>query len=90
MNFLIKNGTVYDPALHKAYTSDIAIVDGKIATPSAGAEYRQIIDAEDCIVTTGLIDYHVHCMRGATEAGVQADEVSACCGVTTIVDGGSA
>lgn len=90
MNFLIKNGTVYDPALHKAYTSDIAIVDGKIAAPSAEADYRQIIDAEGCIVTTGLIDYHVHCMRGATEAGVQADMISACCGVTTIVDGGSA
>lgn len=90
MNFLIKNGMVYDPALHKAYTSDIAIVDEKIGTPSAEEDYRQIIDAEGCIVTTGLIDYHVHCMRGATEAGVQADMVSACCGVTTIVDGGSA
>lgn len=90
MNFLIKNGTVYDPALHKAYTSDIAIVDGKIAAPSAEADYREVIDAEGCIVTTGLIDYHVHCMRGATEAGVQADMISACCGVTTIVDGGSA
>ena len=80
MDFLIKNGTIYDPAQHKTWKGDIALVDGKIAAPSENHSYRQVIDAEGCIVTTGLIDYHVHYMRGASEGGVQADVVSFCSG----------
>ena len=64
MDFLIKNGTIYDPAQHKAWKGDIALVEGKIAAPEEGHQYRQVIDAEGCIVTSGLIDYHVHYMRG--------------------------
>lgn len=90
MNFLIKNGTIYDPARHTAWKGDIAIVDGVIAEPSNNYQYRQVIDAEGCIVTSGLIDYHVHYMRGASEGGVQADVVSFCSGITTVVDGGTA
>lgn len=90
MDFLIKNGTIYDPSQHKTWKGDIALVEGKIAAPSENYNYRQIIDAEGCIVTTGLIDYHVHYMRGASEGGVQADVVSFCSGVTTAVDGGTA
>ncbi|MDO4619321.1 MAG: metallo-dependent hydrolase [Lachnospiraceae bacterium] len=90
MDFLIKNGTVYDPARHLMEKKDVALVDGVIAAPEEGKEYRQVIDAEGCIVTTGLIDYHVHYMRGASEGGVNADVVSACSGITTAVDGGTA
>ena len=90
MDFLIKNGTIYDPAQHKAWKGDIALVEGKIAAPEEGHQYRQVIDAEGCIVTSGLIDYHVHYMRGASEGGVQADVVSFCSGITTVVDGGTA
>ena len=57
---------------------------------SENHQYRQVIDAEGCIVTAGLIDYHVHYMRGASEGGVQADVVSFCSGITTVVDGGTA
>jgi dihydroorotase len=70
MDFLIKNGTIYDPAQHKTWKGDIALVDGKLAAPSENYQYRQVIDAEGCIVTSGLIDYHVHYMRGASEGGV--------------------
>ena len=90
MDFLIKNGTIYDPAQHKTWKGDIALVDGKIAAPSENHQYRQVIDAEGCIVTSGLIDYHVHYMRGASEGGVQGDVVSFCSGITTVVDGGTA
>jgi dihydroorotase len=90
MDFLIKNGTIYDPAQHKTWKGDIALVDGKLAAPSENHQYRQVIDAEGCIVTSGLIDYHVHYMRGASEGGVQADVVSFCSGITTVVDGGTA
>lgn len=90
MDFLIKNGTVYDPAQHKVWKGDIALIEGKITAPLEEHCYRQVIDAEGCIVTAGLIDYHVHYMRGASEGGVQADTVSFCSGITTAVDGGTA
>ncbi|MCD8223012.1 MAG: metallo-dependent hydrolase [Clostridiales bacterium] len=90
MDFLIVNGTIYDPAHHEVRKGDIALIDGKIAAPLPGHSYRQVIDAEGCIVTVGLIDYHVHYLWGATEGGVEADAVSFCSGVTTAVDGGSA
>ena len=90
MDFLIKNGIVYDPSSHSAIKKDISLMDGVIADPILGYNYRQEINAEGCIVTTGFIDYHVHYMRGASESGVQADTVSFCSGVTTAVDGGTA
>lgn len=90
MDFLIKNGIVYDPAQHNMWKGDIALIGGKIVAPLEKHSYRQVIDAKGCIVTTGLIDYHVHYMRGASEGGVQADAVSFCSGVTTAVDGGTA
>lgn len=90
MDFLIKNGTVYDPAEHRYRKGDVAWANGKIAAPKADHDYRQVVDADGCIVMTGLIDYHVHYMRGASEGGVNADGVSFCCGITTAVDGGSA
>lgn len=47
------------------------------------------MDAAGCIVTAGLIDYHVHYFNHGTENGVNPDVASFPCGVTTAVDGGS-
>lgn len=89
MDFLIKNGTLYDPANHTFCRGDIALLNQYIAPPRADARYDQVIDAEGCIVLPGLIDYHVHYFLNATENGVQPDAASFCCGITTAVDGGS-
>ena len=89
MDFLIKNGTLYNPEKHEFSRGDIALKDGKIAAPEAERAYRQVIDAEGCIVLPGLIDYHVHYYLNATENGVQPDAASFCNGITTAVDGGS-
>ncbi len=89
MDFLIKNGTVYDPALGRMEQRDLALADGKIARPDPGRTYRQIVDAKGCIVTTGLIDYHVHYFYRGTENGVNPDANAFCSGITTAVDGGS-
>ena len=89
MDFLIKNGMVYDPSRHEVINKDIAIIDRKISEPIKGYEYRQVIDAEGCIVTTGLIDYHVHYFFRGSENGVNADASSFCNGITTVVDGGT-
>lgn len=89
MNFLIKNGTLYNPADHTLRSGDIAVKNGLIAAPEADGEYRQVIDAEGCLVLPGLIDYHVHYFLNGGENGVQPDAASFCNGITTAVDGGS-
>ena len=89
MDFLINNGRIFDPAEGKFTEGSIAIVNGKIARPETGKTYRQVIDASGCIVSPGLIDYHVHYFLHGTENGVNPDASSFCCGITTAVDGGS-
>ena len=89
MDFLIKNGTLYNPAKHEFSHGDIALREGKIAPPEPDRAYRQTIDAEGCIVLPGLIDYHVHYFLNGTENGVQPDAASFCNGITTAVDGGT-
>ena len=59
MDFLIRNGLLYDPAAHRLIKKDVALVEGKILYPKADADsagYRQIIDATGCLVTPGLIE----------------------------------
>lgn len=85
---LIKNGAIYHPEQHACIREDIAVEDGKIVRPEPGKSYMEI-DAKGCIVTPGLIDYHVHYFNRGTENGVNPDGASFCCGVTTAVDGGS-
>lgn len=89
MNFLIQNGMIYDPVSHRLKKGDVALADGRIAAPEDGAGYRQVIDAEGCLVMPGLIDYHVHYFLNGTENGVNPDAASFCNGITTAVDGGS-
>ena len=87
-SILIKNGTVYDPVLNSMRKGDVAVNDGRIAGEASADAY--VVDATGCIVTTGLIDYHLHVFRKGTESGVHADVACLPGGVTTCMDGGSA
>ena len=89
MDFLIENGLVFHPAARQMERRDIAICGGVIARPQPGRKYRQRIDASGCIVTPGLIDYHVHYYFRGAENSVNPDASSFCCGVTTAVDAGT-
>ena len=92
MDFLIKNGQVYDPETHQLIRKNMALVNGKIEYPGEGRDesgYRQVIDARDCLVTPGLIDYHTHYFFRGSENGVNGDAASFCMGITTAVDGGT-
>ena len=89
MDFLIKNGKVYDGAAHTFEKRDIALIGGRIAEPAPGKEYRLVVDAEGMVVAPGLIDYHVHCFQHGNEIAVSPEATSFCCGATTVVDGGS-
>lgn len=89
MDFLINNGSIFDPAAGTFTQGSIAVEGGKISKPKEGKSYRQVIDASGCLVLPGLIDYHVHYYLHGTENGVNPDASSFCCGITTAVDGGS-
>src|SRR3954449_12018315 len=94
---LIKDGDVYDPR-PRGRTS-ILLVDGKIgrigqidydALVESGLEL-QVIDAEGCLVTPGLIDPHEHLLGGSGEDGfstqspeIQLSEIVSA-GITTVV-----
>ena len=91
MNFLIKNGTFLDTETGTWIHSNLAIIGGKIAEtplPHKSKNYR-IIDAKDCLITPGLIDYHTHYYEGGSENGVNPDATSFCTGITTAVDAGT-
>ncbi|MCL2573993.1 MAG: dihydroorotase [Defluviitaleaceae bacterium] len=59
---LIKNGRIINPANNIDRVTDILVEGNKIASIGDGlvADNCEIIDAESCWVTPGLIDLHVH------------------------------
>ena len=89
---LIKDGQVYDPK--PLGQTSILLVDGKIgrvgevdqaALERSGLEL-QVIDAEGCLVTPGLIDPHEHLLGGSGESGfaTQTPEIA----FSEVVQGG--
>src|SRR5687768_18057728 len=58
---LIQHGTILDPSRSFNQRADLLIKDGKIAAIGSDlGRAARVIDARNCLVTTGLIDIHVH------------------------------
>jgi dihydroorotase len=91
-NFLLRGGRLIDPAGGKDALLDIRVRDGKVDAVSANLESAgaTVIDVKDLIVTPGLIDVHLHLMKGLGAFGVDPDIFGVGSGVTTVVDAGSA
>jgi dihydroorotase len=91
-NYLLKGGRLIDPASGKDGLFDILVRDGKIAAIGSilNSDGATLIDAKDHIVTPGLIDVHLHLMKGLGAFGVDPDIFGVGSGVTTVVDAGSA
>jgi dihydroorotase len=91
-HFILKGGRLIDPASNKDGIFDIRVRDGKIN--AIGVDLAQDggteIDVKDQIVTPGLIDVHLHLMKGLGAFGVDPDIFGVGSGVTTVVDAGSA
>ena len=86
-SFILHGAQVYDPETNGLKTADVFVRGGKIcaeADPDA-----RVLDMTGCLLTTGLIDFHVHYYNHGTENGVNADACSFPCGITTAVDAGS-
>ncbi len=95
MNYdlIIKNGTLIDPAQGIHALKDIAFSDGCVSTVSDDiptSEARDLINADGCYVTPGLIDLHVHVFHGVSHFGIEPDPTCLARGATTVVDAGSA
>jgi dihydroorotase len=91
-DFLLRGGRLIDPAGGKDGLLDIRVRDGKIDAIGANleADGSTVIDLTDRIVTPGLIDVHLHLMKGLGAFGVDPDIFGVGSGVTTVVDAGSA
>ncbi len=91
-NFLLKSGRLIDPAGGRDGLLDIRVHDGKVEAIGANLDPNgaTVIDVKDQIVTPGLIDVHLHLMKGLGAFGVDPDVFGVGSGVTTVVDAGSA
>ncbi|KAK7093998.1 deacetylase Oant_2987-like [Littorina saxatilis] len=96
-DLVITGARIIDPANGLDTSADLYIQDGRIVHigngggfPPGGAEVGRIIDAKECVVTPGLIDFHVHAYEHVTPLGINLDGRCLSRGVTTAVDAGSA
>lgn len=91
---LIKNGSLLSPVNGFFQTKkDILIENGRIKkigeNLESDASDAEVIHAEGCLVTPGLIDIHVHCYPAAS-LGLEPDILGIQRGATTILDAGTA
>ena len=91
-NFLLKGGRLLDPTTGKDGLFDIHVRDGLIdaIAPNLEPDGAAVMDVKNLIVTPGLIDVHLHLMKGLGAFGVDPDIFGVGSGVTTVVDAGSA
>jgi dihydroorotase len=91
-NFLLKGGRLIDPAAGRDGLFDVCVRNGKIEAigENLTSSGFTVIDVKDQIVTPGLIDVHLHLMKGLGAFGVDPDVFGVGSGVTTVVDAGSA
>ena len=75
------------------HLKDVAFANGRVSAISDAmptSEAREVLDAEGCFVTPGLIDLHVHVFYGVSHFGIEPDPTCLARGATTVVDAGSA
>ena len=64
-------------------------MDGCVISNHADGPAEITIDAEDCLVSPGLIDYHIHLFSNVPSGSIPADLACLPYGVTTAVDAGT-
>ncbi|MDH3444314.1 MAG: amidohydrolase/deacetylase family metallohydrolase, partial [Deltaproteobacteria bacterium] len=91
-DYVLKGGRLIDPASGKNGAFDVLVHNGVVAEigPNLEPNGAAVIDTKGLIVTPGLIDVHLHLMKGLGAFGVDPDVFGIGSGVTTVVDAGSA
>jgi len=92
-DFVLKGGRLIDPASGRDGPFDVRVRAGKVQ--EIGADLKDngstvIAVKKDFVVTPGLIDVHLHLMKGLGAFGVDPDIFGVGSGVTTVADAGSA
>jgi dihydroorotase len=90
-DLVVAGGTVVDPSQNLNAQRDVAIKDGRIAGIGTFGPETALsrLDASGKIVTSGIVDMHVHVYEGVSHYGVDADDNCIRHGVTTVLDAGS-
>lgn len=91
-DLVLKYGWVIDPSLSLNERFDVAVSNNRIAAISNQLpphKAKQTVAVNNLIICPGFIDLHTHVYRGATNFGLNADDVGINAGVTTVVDQGS-
>lgn len=92
MDYIIKNGMVFDSKEGRFEQREIYVRDGYIADAVHGdAEVidAEIIDAKGKYIVPGLIDEHAHLYLDGSMIGANADTTCIPSGITTANDGGT-
>jgi dihydroorotase len=91
-SYLLKGGRLIDPASGRDGFFDIRVSNGIVDAIGSdiAREGATVLDVKDHIVTPGLIDVHLHLMKGLGAFGVDPDIFGVGSGVATAVDAGSA
>jgi dihydroorotase len=92
-DLLIKGGRVVDPSQDLSARRDVAIrghTIAKVASDIPETDAEHVLDVSGSIVTSGLIDVHVHVYDGVAPLAIPADPNCVAKGVTTVLDAGSA
>ncbi len=89
LDMVIKNGFVIDPERKVQQIETVGIVGNKIVEINDEQfEAERIVDATDCLVLPGLIDFHTHIFNSGGITPVKPDLMLAM-GVTSAVDAGT-
>ena len=89
VDFIIRGGRVMDPLTGTDTIKDIAVCNTKIVDPgNEPVSCSHLIDATDCIIAPGFIDFHTHIFYDGSGSCIRPDLMIAH-GTTSTVDAGS-
>ena len=90
-DLLLTGGHVLDPGADVDERADVAFAHGKVVAVGLDlGPAKETHHVAGKLVVPGLIDLHTHVYWGGTSLGVDADLYAKPCGITTLVDAGSA
>lgn len=90
LDLLITNARLIDPAAGLNAPGAIGIYGKRIVPAHQDDAAKSRIEADGCLVTPGLVDFHMHLFDEGSEFGVPADLACIPSGVCAAVDAGSA